>query len=119
MGSKVWGIMTPSDVEHIERLIASLGLYGFDGDCGLAAIAINERVFGGEGTFVAGLDARYLGSSPPRYVGHVAVLWGGCCWDALGALTETELLGYGAEEPVLITFKSADDILRIHERQWE
>lgn len=109
--------MSPSDIEAIERMIASLGLYGFDGDCGLAAIEINERVFGSEGLYVAGLDACWLRGRPPRCVGHVAVSWGGAYWDALGALSEAELLAYGASDPVLIAFDSADEIRRIHAAQ--
>jgi len=106
--------MTPADIEAIERSITSLGLYGFDGDCGLAAVEINERVFGNEGRYVAGLDSSWLRQRPPRCVGHVAVLWGGLYWDALGALSEPELLAYGAEAPVLVTFDSADEIRRVH-----
>jgi hypothetical protein len=105
------------DIEAIECIIASLGLYGFDGDCGLAAIQINQEIFRGQGQYVAGLDARWLAQVPPRFVGHVAVLWGGLYWDALGALHERELLGYGAEDPVLMTFESADQIHAVHEAQ--
>jgi hypothetical protein len=103
------------DVEAIEKLIASLGLYGFDGDCGLAAIEINERVFGGEGQYVAGLNSRWLAAG--RFVGHVAVLWGDHYWDALGALHENELLGYGADSPALVKLTSAEQIRVIHAAQ--
>lgn len=98
--------------ENIRRL----GLYGEDGLCGLAAIEINERIFGGNGSYVAALSKPWLEQG--WFVGHVAVHRGGRYWDARGALPLDELLGYGGEDPALVQFEDADEVRAIHDFQW-
>lgn len=106
--------------EEIDRAIneniRGLGLHGFGGECGLAAIEINERIFGGRGSYVAALRADLLAQG--WFVGHVAVYRGGRYWDARGALPLGELLDYGGDDPVLVQFDDADEVRRIHNRQW-
>lgn len=96
--------------------IRQLGLYGEDNLCGLAAIEINERIFGGNGSYVAALSKPLLEQG--FIVGHIAIYRGGRYWDAGGALSLEELLGYGGEDPVLVQLGDADEVRAIHERQW-
>jgi hypothetical protein len=99
----------------IGESIRRLGLHGQDGDCGLAAIEINERVLGGRGIYVAALSAPLLEEG--RFVGHVAVYYRGLYWDAGGELSFGELLGYGGSYPALVQL-SVGEVLAIHEQQW-
>jgi hypothetical protein len=100
----------------IEDAIHALGLYGEDGDCGLAAIEINEKIFGGSGSYVAALDADLLAEE--WFVGHVAVYRAGRYWDAHGALSLGDLLARGGPYAVLVQFDGAEEVRRVHERQW-
>lgn len=102
--------------DAIGENIVRLGLHGFGGECGLAAIEINERIFGGRGSYVAALSMPLLEEG--RFVGHVAVYRGGRYWDAQGALSLEDLLGYGGDDPVLMQFNDADEVRAIHNRQW-
>lgn len=104
--------MTTSSIEEVIR---ALGLRGEDGDCGLAAIEINERVFGGRGSYVAALDGDLLAED--WFVGHVAVRWGGRYWDAHGLLSPDSLLLRGGARAVLIQFDGPEEVRRVHDRQ--
>ncbi len=102
--------------DAIGENIRRLGLHGEDGSCALAAIELNERIFGGNGSYVAALSGPLL--SQGWFVGHVAVYRGGRYWDAQGALSLEDLLGYGGEDPVLVQLDGADEVRTIHDRQW-
>jgi hypothetical protein len=105
------------EIDHaIGENIMRLGLHGFGGECGLAAIEINERIFGGCGSYVAALSAPLLERG--WFVGHVAVYRGGRYWDARGALSLNDLLAYGGDDPVLVQFDGPEEVLAVHERQW-
>jgi hypothetical protein len=98
--------------DAIGENIRRLGLHGQDGECGLAAIAINEMIFGGNGSYVAALSGPLLAEG--RFVGHVAVYRGGRYWDARGALSLDELRSYGGDDPALIQFEDANEVRAIH-----
>ena len=102
--------------DAIGENIRRLGLHGEDGLCGLAAIEINERIFGGNGSYIAALSKPWLAEG--LFVGHVAVYRGGRYWDARGALSLEELLGYGGEDPALVQLGDADEVRAIHDYQW-
>jgi hypothetical protein len=102
--------------DAISENIRQLGLHGHDGDCGLAAIEINERIFSGNGSYVAALSGPLFAQG--WFVGHVAVYRGGRYWDARGALPLDELLRYGGDDPVLVQFEDANEIQAIHDFQW-
>jgi len=82
-----------SEVEAISKRIRALKLYGFGGACGLAAIVINEKIFGGNGDYVGGLNDFWF--KHDRAIGHVAVRFGDHYWDSKGVLTEQKLLHWG------------------------
>jgi len=116
--------MTQSSVDKIK----ALGLWGYGGACGAAAIEINRRVFGGRGTYVAGLNEFWLERG--RAIGHVAVLHGGRYYDSGGRISKSDLLDHGmldpedpahrhpemteedAEKPVLVAFDDDEEVLR-------
>lgn len=58
------------------------GFTGFGGDCGSAALAIHEVVFGGGGELVIGVNAFFWDRG--RAIGHAAVSYRGAFWDADG-----------------------------------
>ena len=107
------------DVTKLNAEILALNLNGFDGDCGLAAIEINQRVFESRARYVAALNELWL--SQGRFIGHVALYWGGYFWDARGVISRRELEHLGALNPedgvVLIEFDSAEEIRAVHEAQ--
>lgn len=59
------------------------GLHGFGGECWAVAVAINQVIFGGTGTVIAGLN-NPLFEAAGITVGHAAVSARGACWDADG-----------------------------------
>lgn len=67
----------PRDVSH---RIRALKLNGFGGGCHDAAHAINRHVFGGRGRIVGAANTFWLKRG--RFLGHVAVEYGGKFWDA-------------------------------------
>jgi hypothetical protein len=111
--------MTDAERRKFEREILALKLHGFDGECGLAAIEINRRIFGGEGRYIAGLNEYMLERGSP--VGHAAVLYPahrgyGRYWDARGEIRggEEELRRWGVlnfEDPA---FKDTPGWTRAH-----
>lgn len=71
-----------------------LGLEGFGGSCGEAAVAINRVLFDGRGTLVGAFNEAFLDHG--RLLGHVAVFVDGTYWDADGRpkpLDEVEAWG--------------------------
>ena len=73
------------DETGIREAIAAareLGLEGFGGSCGEAAVAINRVLFDGRGTLVGAFNEAFLDHG--RLLGHVAVLVDGTYWDADG-----------------------------------
>src|SRR5271155_183419 len=111
--------MVRINVSAITSSILALGLNGFEGDCGLAAIEINEKIFNGTARYVAALNETCLAQG--RFVGHVACFWRGYFWDAKGVISRSELEEYGALNPadgvVMFEFDSADEIRQVHESQ--
>lgn len=111
--------MNRIDVTKLNAEILALNLNGFDGDCGLAAIEINQRVFDGRARYVAALNETWLAQG--RFIGHVAVYFGGYFWDARGVISKTELMELGALDPadgvIFFEFDSADEIRAVHASQ--
>ena len=117
-----------ASTEAVNERIQALALGGFGGACGRAAVEINERVFGGKGRYVAGLNEFWLNRD--HAIGHVAVLWDGRYWDAKGILSEEDLLDWGvlntkdpayahrefgereAEHAILVEFDDAVEVLK-------
>lgn len=77
--------------------IKALKIYGFGGQCGAAAIDINEKIFDGQGTLVAAVNEFWFERG--RILGHVAVKYDGKYYDATGEIGEEELLAWGMVDP--------------------
>jgi hypothetical protein len=86
--------MTEDERLDILEQAGELGLYGFHGECGEVAIAINEAIFGGHAELVAALNTP-IWKREKRLVGHVGVRppgFGGDIriWDAEGVFMGEE-----------------------------
>jgi hypothetical protein len=68
------------DVSDISRQIKRAHLEGFGGQCGVAAVAINDVVFHGKGKLVGAFNKAFFDKG--ILYGHVAVEMNGNYWDA-------------------------------------
>lgn len=66
--------------KKIKSILQAAALPGFGGNCGAAALAINEILFKNEGQLVGAFNAAFLKKNSP--IGHIAVLHDGIFWDA-------------------------------------
>lgn len=74
----------------ITKQIKQLGLQGFGGACGNAAIQMNKKIFNNQGTYVAGLNNFWL-EEEGRWVGHIAVKYEDKYYDANGEISEEDI----------------------------
>ena len=90
--------LSQKEIDKIQSKIQSLKLHGFAGDCGHAAIKINNQIFDGKGIYVAALNDFWLGKD--RWIGHVAVKYKNEYWDANGHIPhEEDFLAWGMIDP--------------------
>jgi hypothetical protein len=68
-----------------------LGLPRGGGACGAVAVAINDLLFGGTGTFVGAFNSRLWHSFDHYFIGHIGVRDAhGSIWDAEGAFDDED-----------------------------
>ena len=70
------------DISAILMEAKKLGFNGFGGECGEAAIAINDVIFDGNGVLIAAVNKAFF--THGSFIGHVAVYYNGIFWDADG-----------------------------------
>lgn len=77
------------------------GFRGHGGECGAAAFAMNEVLFGGNGEYAAALNMKLLRDG--FVVGHIGVLHEGIIWDVDGTFEEEggfeDFLEWGMIDP--------------------
>jgi len=81
------------------EIIHSANLYGFGGQCGIVAFAINDVIFDGRGTLVVATNPhinRHLGRP---FIGHVGVLYRGRIYDAEGRKDYEDFRAWGMVDP--------------------
>jgi GNAT superfamily N-acetyltransferase len=83
------------DFDFIDRVLNKAELYGFGGDCGAAAVAINRVLFDGKGSLVAFVN-KHLYDTEDRMVGHVVVKWMDSYWDSEGEKSRIEMESFGS-----------------------
>jgi hypothetical protein len=81
-------MLTKKDRLAILAEAYDLGLRGHGGECGAAAMAMNEVLFGGKGKYVAALNMKILRDG--FVVGHIGVLHDGIIWDVDGTFEDDE-----------------------------
>lgn len=118
--------LTRAEAEAFTSKILSLDLAGWGGACGAAALLINDKVFGGKGKLVAGVNEYLLDQG--HALGHVAVLFRGHYFDSDGEISEEDLLGWGmvdaeeqgfpegteelADEAILVQFRNEKELMK-------
>ena len=83
-----------SGKEEIVKKIKDLKLYGFGGFCADAALQINNKVFNGEGEYVAAAN-KFWWEKENRIIGHVVVKYNNSYWDAEGETTLEKVESWG------------------------
>ena len=77
------------------------GLRGHSGECGAAAIAMNEVLFDSKGKYVAALNMKLLRDG--FVVGHIGTLHDGIIWDVEGTFEDEDgfedFLEWGIVDP--------------------
>lgn len=66
----------------IAETIQAANFQGFSGNCGAAALAINEILFKNSGKLVGAFNSAFLKKGKPK--GHIAVLYENNFWDSDG-----------------------------------
>ena len=85
--------------DDISEKIQSLGLEGFGGYCGDAAIKINNKVFGGKGRYVIAAN-KFIWEKHKSVVGHAAVEYNDVYWDTDAEPKEKEdIESWGMVDP--------------------
>lgn len=74
--------MTDDKRLEILSLAADIGFDGSGGNCGAAAIAINDVLFKGRGSFLAAVNKTLFDEG--HIAGHIAVLYNDIVWDYEG-----------------------------------
>lgn len=94
-------VFTDEDRLNILGDALDLGLRGTGGECGEAAVAINDLLFAGRGKIVAAVNSRLWNMG--YLVGHVGVQVGDSIWDAEGVFEGDggleEFLAWGMVDP--------------------
>ena len=80
--------------ETIMQKIKDLKLYGFGGFCADAAIEINNKVFNGNGEYVASAN-KFWFEKENRILGHVVVKYNDTYWDSEGQTTLDKVESWG------------------------
>jgi hypothetical protein len=75
---------------QVEEVILRAHIKGASGDCGLAAMAINDALLEGRGTYVAAIPATFDRNDMP-ILDHVGVVYKGIIFDSTGAITSSGL----------------------------
>jgi hypothetical protein len=83
------------DFDFIDRVLNRAGLYGFGGECGAAAVAINRVLFDNKGSLTAFVN-KYLHDVKDRMVGHVVVKWKDSYWDSDREKSRLEMESFGS-----------------------
>ena len=114
----------PKDEDHIEidfdyndKVLDRAKIYGFGGECGAAAVAINRVLFGGKGTLIAFLN-KFLLEEEGEMFGHVAVKWEDSYWDSEGEKQKEVMEAWGMldENDSNYNFTSEEDAYEVIEQ---
>ena len=105
------------DFDHIDRVLERAKVYGFGGECGAAAVAINRVLFGGKGTLIAFLN-KFLLEEEGEMFGHVAVKWEDSYWDSEGEKQREMMEAWGMldENDSNYNFTSEEDAYEVIEQ---
>ena len=85
------------DYNFILHKARALKLYGFGGQCGAAALAINAVLFNNTGTFMVGVNEFFWRHGV--FLGHVAVRYRGVLFDADGPKEPEDITSWGMLDP--------------------
>jgi len=74
--------LSDKDIAAVIKLAKDFGFKGFMGDCGQAALAINNILFKNEGNILGAFNKKFFEQGHP--FGHIAVEFKGKFWDTDG-----------------------------------
>ena len=102
------------DFDHIDRVLEKAKIYGFGGECGAAAVAINRVLFGEKGTLIAFLN-KFLFEEEGEMFGHVAVKWEDSYWYSDGEKQKEVMEAWAMLDENDYKFPSEEDAYQVIE----